>query len=136
MTFIFQFLCQCLNWLGRLVGWDYYTASVYICIHLWPVLCVVMSVVMLVVAIGKGNGWWITVCAIYALINGGVYYAIVRHYYPGTIPEIFNHCYNDLMTLAAEWHTTYAIVNLLIYIVLFALIMVADFSAIHLMRQS
>lgn len=52
---------------------------------------------------------------------------------PKNIEEIFEHCYFDLMELAQEWHTSYAIVNLLIYVILFIAIMAFDISLIMLM---
>lgn len=58
---------------------------------------------------------------------------VIKHYYPGTINEIFNHCYLDLIAIAEEWNTSYAIVNLLIYVILFIAIMVFDISLIMLM---
>ena len=56
-----------------------------------------------------------------------------KHYYPGTINEIFAHCYSDLMTIAKEWNTIYAIVNLVVYVIAFTLIMAFDVCLIMLM---
>ena len=125
---VFQILCGCLASIGKLLGWDYYKASVYVCIHLWPWLCVVMALVLLIKAAILANPLWIIVCAIYVLFNVFGYWAVIKHYYPGTIEEIFEHCYFDLMALAQEWHTSYAIVNLIIYIVLFVSITAFDVS--------
>jgi len=132
---IFAFLCRMLALVGKPFGWDYYTVSVYVCLHLWPLICVAMSVAMLVCAVVNGSGLWITACAIYVLLNVLGYLAVIRHYYPGSIPQIFNQCYEDLMTLAREWHTTYAIVNLFFYIILFALLMTFDITMMCLMLQ-
>lgn len=134
MKRLFDFLCYRLKAIGELFGWNYQTASVYVCIHLWPLLCVIMALVMLAFAISTSNPLWIIACVICALFNVFGYWAVIKHYYPGTNDEIFIHCYSDLMAIAKEWKTTYAIVNLIIYIVLFMVIMVFDVSLIMLMR--
>ena len=133
MVRLFLCLCKCLELIGKLLGWDYCSASVYICIHLWPLLCVVMALVMLGIAVLTTNPLWTAVCVIYFLFNVLGYWAVIKHYYPGTINEIFIHCYSDLMTIAKEWNTSYAIVNLIIYVVLFIGIMAFDVSLIILM---
>ena len=132
---IFQFLCSCLAQIGRLLGWNYERASVYICIHLWPLLCVVVALVMLGIAVSTSNPLWIAACIIYFLLNIFAYWAVTKHYYPGTINEIFTHCYLDLRTIAKEWNTTYAIVNLVVYVLAFILIMTFDVSLIMLMLE-
>lgn len=133
MSNFFQYLCGCLARIGRYVGWNYQKVSVYICIHLWPILCVFMALVMVSVAVLTTNPLWIGVCSIYALFNIFGYWVIIKHYYPGTIDEIFIHCYSDFMTIAKEWNTTYAIVNLVVYVLAFILIMTFDVSLILLM---
>ena len=134
MSQIFVFLCMCLTKIGRFLGWDYEEASVYICIHLWPLLCVAMAVVMPGFAVATTNPLWITVCSIYALINAFGYWAVIRHYYPGTTKDIFQRCRAELIAIAERWGTTYAVVNLIIYVLLFVAIMVFDVSLIMLMR--
>ncbi len=108
---IFDLLCDCLRQLGKPFGWNYTEASVYICIHLWPLLCVAMSLVMLATAVSTSNPQWITACSIYATLNTFGYWIVVRHYYPGTIKEIFELCMAELIVLAKEWHTTYPVVT-------------------------
>ena len=133
MDKVFQFLCGCLAQIGRPFGWNYEKASVYICIHLWPLLCVVMALVMLGIAVSTINPLWIAASIIYFLFNVFGYWAVVKHFYPGTINDIFTHCYSDLMTIAKEWKTTYAIVNLVVYVIAFILIMAFDVCLISLM---
>ena len=69
MDKVFQFLCACLAQIGRPFGWNYEKASVYICIHLWPLLCVVMALVMLGIAVSTTNPLCIAACIIYFLFN-------------------------------------------------------------------
>ena len=45
-----------------------------------------------------------------------------------SISIVFNQCYNDLMQIAHTCNTTYEIVNLVIYVVLFAIIMLFNGS--------
>ena len=133
MDQIFVFLCKCLAKIGRFLGWDYMKASVYICIHMWPLLCVAASLVMLVFAVATGDGLRIAACTIYALINAFGYWAVIKHYYPGTTTDIFQRCRDELIDIAEQWGTTYAVVNLVIYIILFAAIMAFDTILIMLM---
>lgn len=133
MNTIFITLCTCLSLVGKPFGWNYTKVSVYICIHLWPILCVAMSLVMLCIALTTANGWWVTVCTIYALLNAFGYWAVVKHYYPGSNEVIFERCMNELIAIAREWHTTYAVVNLAIYVLLFAAIMAFNSCLILLM---
>ena len=133
MSKFFQYLCGCIAQIGRPFGWNYEKASVYICIHLWPILCIVMSLVMVGIAVLTTNPLWMGVCSIYALFNIFGYWVIIKHYYPGTIDEIFIHCYSDLMAIAKEWNTTYAVVNLVVYVLAFILIMAFNVCLIILM---
>lgn len=133
MDQIFVFLCRCLAKTGGFFGWDYEKASVYICLHLWPLLCVTMAVVMLGFAVATSNPLWITACSIYAVTNAFGYWVVIRHYYPGTTKDIFQRCRDDLIVIAERWDTTYAVVNLIVYVLLFLAIMVFDVSLIILM---
>ena len=83
MSKIFQFLCGCLAQIGRPFSWNYEKASVYICIHLWPLLCVVMALVMLGISVSTTNPLCIAACIIYFLFNVFGYWAVIKHYYPG-----------------------------------------------------
>jgi len=133
MNTIFATLCGLLRLVGKPFGWDYQTTSVNICIHLWPWICIAASVVAVVCAVVCGSWLWITACGIYAVLNAAAYYAIVRHYYPGTVDEVFSQCYEDLNAIAGSWHTSYAIVNLLIYVVLMAMLLSFDASLLALL---
>ena len=135
MNKIFQFLCDCLAQIGHPFGCNYEKASVYICIHLWPLLCVVMFLVMLGIAVSTTKPLWITACFIYLLFNIFGYWAVIKHNYPGSINVIFTLCYSDLMTIAKEQKTTYAIVNLVVFVLAFILIMTFDVSLILLMLK-
>jgi membrane-bound metal-dependent hydrolase YbcI (DUF457 family) len=92
-----------------------------------------MALVMLGIAVSTTNPLCIAACIIYFLFNVFGYWAVFKHYYPGTINEVFAHCYSDLMTIAKEWNTTYAIVNLVVYVLAFILIIAFDVSLIVLM---
>ena len=51
-------------------------------------------------------------------------------HYKGSINSIFNLCVKDLQKLAIKWHTTYFVVNVLIFIVVYLLILVLDIFVI------
>ena len=90
-----------------------------------------MALVMLGVAVSTANPLWIAACAIYAAFNAFGYWAVIKHYYPGTIKEIFELCMTELLVIAKRWHTSYAVVNLVIYVLLFAAIIVFDVCLIY-----
>ena len=94
-----------------------------------------MSLVMLGITVSTTNPLWLAACIIYFLFNVFGYWAVIKHYYPDTINEIFTHCYLDLMTITKEWKTTYAIVNFVVYVLAFILIIAFDVCLILLMFE-
>lgn len=143
---IFGVLCGILYIIGLPFGWNYQETSVYICIHLWPILCILSTIPMLYYSVKramlKGKGYitiWLVIIYNYTFIL--FYCNVLEHYSIGTrfgsnpIPIIFNQCYQDFMQIAASCNTTYEIANLVIYVVLFAIIMITNFTITLILRH-
>jgi hypothetical protein len=128
---IFKFLCGILYVIGLCFGWNYREASVYICIYLWPALCVLSTLpitVGLIHRIVANKSRWLSVFALpFAWFYTTCYITfsvLIYTYYTDGIyhNNPFDMCMNDLQQIARERNTTYEHVNIVIYVYLFALI--------------
>ena len=128
---IFKFLCGILYVIGLCFGWNYREASVYICIYLWPALCVLSTLpitVGLIHRIVANKSRWLSVFALpFAWFYTTCYITfsvLIYTYYTDGIyhNNPFDMCMNDLQQIAREFNTTYEHVNIVIYVYLFALI--------------
>ena len=130
---LFYGLCGLLYLVGLTFGLDYEEISVYVCIYLWPALCVAMPAVIMLTALYnwiKKLSWWNTfnlgvssaVTYIFLLAAGELTapYCMVSEFRPViTIHDKFTACQSDLMRMANELNMTYAEVNLWVYCWLF-----------------
>lgn len=123
VKFIFAILCGILYVIGLPFGWNYQETSVYICIYLWPLICVACALFATIKAITRKKVGFIvvngTLFALYSLIT----FAIFKHYL--ALPSIqaqFNDCMWKLYGLSDNTGLSYEAINLLIYVVLFSLI--------------
>ena len=138
--FFFMGLCGILYVLGLLIGWNYQETSVYICIYLWPILCILSTVPIIYYSIKliviKGRGYIsLLLSFLYNYSYIIIFTCILQHYSlietpmgKNSISIVFKQCYNDLMQIAHTCNTTYEIANLVIYVVLFAIIMLLNGS--------
>ena len=138
MKLIFDLLCGLLYLIGLCFGWNYQETSVYFCIYIWPMLCILSTLPITIglihrIVVNKGRwlsmcdlpfAWLYTVCYITFTILIYRYYGdnIYQNGTGNEIQRIFNMCMKDLQQIAAECNTTYEDVNIAIYIYLFALI--------------
>ena len=132
---IFTLLCGLLYLTGLCFGWSYQDTSVYICIYLWPVLCILTTLPItfgLIHRIVVNKGRWLSVLALpFAWLYTACYITftiLIWAYYTDTIYNStpFDMCMNDLKRIAAELNTTYEHVNLVIYVYLFILIVLVN----------
>ena len=132
---IFMGLCGLLYIFGLLFGWNYQETSVYICIYLWPILCILSTLPIMYYNIKKiivKRKGYITLLFSF-LYNYSyiiIFTCILQHYSlintplgKNSINIVFNQCYQDLQQIALACNTTYEIVNLVIYVLLFLIIM-------------
>ena len=133
--FIFMGLCGLLYVLGLLFGWNYQETSVYVCIYLWPILCILSTLPIIYYNIKKivvkGKGY---IALLFSFLYNYsyiiVFTCVLQHYSlietpigKNSINIVFNQCYQDLIQIASTCNTTYEIVNLVIYVLLFLIIM-------------
>lgn len=126
---IFYFFCAILYGIGFILGWNYQEASVYICIYLWPVLLGLSSLPILYNAaknlVRKKNFPSVIHFALsagYASVFVWICKYIWSRYNQPTISGQFNKCMSDLTTHAEQLNLSYTELNILFYIVLFAII--------------
>lgn len=103
-------------------GWSYEEASVYICIYLWPALCVLVALVATIYSIRKKN-------AVCSIINGILLVAysiftwiIYTEFMSMDIEHQFNTCMFMLIDRSVKYGISYEMMNLLFYVGGFALI--------------
>ena len=130
---IFHVLCGLLYLVGLVFGLNYEEISVYVCIYLWPALCVAMPAAIMLTALFnwvKKLSWWNTfnlgvssaVTYAFLLAAGELTapYSMVTDFRSvSTIHEKFIACQSDLMRMANELNMTYQEVNLWVYCWLF-----------------
>ncbi len=80
---------------------------------------------------------WLVLSIIFVLYGIAYLFAfieMVRHYH---LPfnDAFDRCVSDLQRLAEKWHTTYQIVNLLIFVVFFLLIISINIVGSYLLLK-
>lgn len=145
---MFEQLCGLLAAFGKLFGWDYEEVSVRVCIDWLPHICTLVTVpiiVGLIMRIVKNKKRLLGIYLLPAAITHFLGYSTVastmyNHYHyqwvpagwDDIIPEItdmhaiFMHCQHDLQEIAATCNTTYATVNMVIYVYFFAFIIILN----------
>ena len=136
---IFGFLCVILCLIGFIFGFTYEEISVYVCIYVWPALCVAMPMVIALVALYN----WIKKLSLWNTINlalstgativFGIYAKLFYQFYSfrplliegespvnlDTVHGKFVACAHDLKLMASQLGMTYEEVNLWVYCYLF-----------------
>lgn len=136
---IFGILCGLLYWVGALLGLDYYEVSIVMCCYVWPVICTLSTLPILyhllkrVRVDGREAKW---VAGLVASILYTLFYAFCTGYFifsyhlssvPGETAATFNKCVHDLTDLAQWLGVTYAVMNLIIYVLGFVFILAFNY---------
>ena len=121
---IFAILCGILYVIGLPFGLNYEQTSVYICIYLWPLLCVACALFTTYKAIRKKKTTFIVVNSIISVLYILITVGIFAHYSRLSVHEQFNDCMWKLYGLSDHLGISYEAVNLLIYVVLFSVIVI------------
>lgn len=127
MELLFQILCGLLYLTGKFFGCDYQTTSIIVCIYLWPLLCTI-STIPIIIGILHASKWKISTIflLISSIIYTGVYskltYDFIERYNINDSASFMN-CMIDLQSIANLIGVTYATLNILIYVVLFSIIL-------------
>ena len=124
VKFIFAILCGVLYVIGLPFGLNYEQTSVYICIYLWPLLCVACALFTTYKAIRKKKTTFIVVNSIISVLYILITVGIFAHYSRLSVHEQFNDCMWKLYGLSDHLGISYEAVNLLIYVVLFSVIVI------------
>ena len=133
---IFAILCQLLAMLGAAFNLSYVEISVILCLIIVPIVCI-LSAVMIMIGTFRNftqkNTRYRIMRIILSIIYIGVYVYLFKqcctHYFPtGTIDYnyAFELCKNDLIHIAEIYNTSYAMVNLIIYVIAFGAILVLN----------
>ena len=122
INFFFAFLCGVLYVIGLPFGLNYEETSVYICIYLWPLLCVACALFTTYKAIRKKRRGFIIANSIISVLYILITWGIFAHYSRLSIHEQFDDCMWKLYGLSDYLGISYEAVNLLIYVVLLSAI--------------
>lgn len=118
---LFNICVDFLNWLGKVAGLTYVEISVVFNLWVQGGLLVITALFPFVIAMTQyvkqtGNFLFVILTGVLLLLYGSVFYWVLSHY--GTsMQNAFDLCVNDLLYLAKRCHTTYYVVNVLIFIV-------------------
>ena len=142
METLFALLGGMLAAIGVLFGTDYQHISIYVCIWLWPAICLASSLPFLIVSIKRALGHDYKLCGIlgivfsifYLLVGGGITRFFVNDYTISNCYDSFNRCVEDLVRLGEMFSMTYAEINIVIYIGLFLLIEIFWIIMYYLMK--
>ena len=121
---IFAFLCGVLYVIGLPFGLNYEETSVYICIYLWPLLCVACALFTTYKAIRKKRRGFIIANSIISVLYILITWGIFAYYSRLSIEDQFNDCMMKLYGLSDHTGLSYETINLLIYVVLFSAIVI------------
>lgn len=157
---VFAICCGILYAIGWCLGYDYKEISVYICIHIIPIVCIISATIpnLIVVSKLRSNSsclnaffklilWNITGIRVFLYVT--FYGFILRHYgyhnlsiyNPERIVDvnkqhlIFDQCAIDLQHIAEICGTTYEYVNIVIYVYLFLAILIFNGLISYLLKR-
>lgn len=114
--------------LGKLFGLTYKQVSVVFNLWVQGAVLMLSGLTLAAAAIYKyvdtGSPVWIAVAVPLTVYAGLYVYGFVRmlHHYRLPFDDAFDLCANDLQKLAAKSHTTYQMVNLIIFVLFFLIL--------------
>ena len=115
--------------LGKLCGLTYKQISVVFNLWLQGAMLVLSAILPLVISVIHLCGCFTfpkLLVVIFLVIYAFAYmWAFLRmlHHYHLPVNRAFDRCVHDLQVLARKWHTSYQVVNLLIFVVAFLLLL-------------
>lgn len=137
----FEVCCGLVYVVGLAFGFTYKQICVIINIYLEAGLCLLSALWVTWTSIKRfvheksgGNGILMTSGIIYGLAFLVGFYLICQHY-AMPLENAFDLCYRELHLLANNYHTTYNIVNYVIFILLFLVIIVGNMILVKLIGK-
>ena len=115
--------------LGKLCGLTYKQISVVFNLWLQGVVLMLSGMAPLGIAVYKMMGsfsmWWLLLSAVLLIYGFAYVYAFIKmlQHYHLPFNAAFDLCVDDLQRLAGKWHTTYQMVNLLIFILFYLILL-------------
>ena len=84
-----------------------------------------------------GSLFWLVVTVLLLAYDAAYIYGFIRmlRHYRLPFDDAFQLCVNDLEKLAKRWHTTYQMVNLIIFVLLFLVLSGANFGLAYYITQ-
>jgi hypothetical protein len=126
-----------LRLLGKLFGLTYKQISVVFNLWVQGAVLLLSGLALAAVAIYKcaisDSYMWYAVAiplTAYAILHVYGFIKMLHHYHL-PFDDAFNLCVEDLVKLAAKWHTTYQIVNLIIFVLFFLIIIGVNIYATY-----
>ena len=119
--------------LGKLLGLTYKQISVVFNLWVQGFVLTLSGLAPLGIAVYKFlesfSMGWLLLTIIFAVYGVAYVYAFIKmlHHYHLPFNDAFDLCVVDLQLLAKKWHTTYQMVNLLIFIVFYLILLGANF---------
>ena len=118
--------------LGKLLGLTYKQISVVFNLWVQGFVLTLSGLAPLGIAVYKFlesfSMGWLLLTIIFAVYGVAYVYAFIKmlHHYHLPFNDAFDLCVVDLQLLAKKWHTTYQMVNLLIFIVFYLILLGAN----------
>ena len=115
--------------LGKLCGLTYKQISVVFNLWLQGVVLMLSGLAPFGIAVYKMMGafslWWLLLSAVLLIYGFAYVYAFIKmlQHYHLPFNAAFDLCVDDLQRLARKWHTTYQMVNLLIFILFYLILL-------------
>ena len=121
INWLFQICVHFLNWLGKITGLTYVEISVVFNLWIQGGLLVISALIPFAIALnhyakGTANLSSIILAGTLLLLYSVVFCWIFVHY-GISMKYAFDLCVDDLLHLAKLWHTTYNMVNIIIFII-------------------
>ncbi len=125
--FIFALCCGGLFIIGKIFGLDYYTSSVLICIYLLPIICILCALYTLCKSLVKRSWKYFTINSILLVLYLIFTFVVFKEFLAYSIQLQFVACMGMLYTLADVFHTSYEVINIVIYCIIFPAIILIHF---------
>lgn len=144
MEIIFKILCGILCCIGLLFDCSYKEISVYICIYIVPIMCIINTLILNGIVIYKivkkctiFRLFLLLVSYMYISLHLNVFSYICKHYQVGynTTIQIFDQCMFDLMDISKKCNISYEECNIYIYVYLFLGILGINFLISYLVKR-
>jgi len=133
--------CGCLYGLGLILGLSYKEICVIVNIYLESALCLLSVLWVTWISIQRfmrtrtvGSGVLMVGGIVYGAVGTVVFIWICNHY-DMPMNDAFDLCYQELIQLAKEYHTTYNNVNYIIFIIFFLACILGNIGIVKLIRK-